>query len=224
MDDDRRNLPRDYRTVLPVARLPPSRRHPEGAPRCQRIIRHPGEHAYQCKRAARRGFPVCGKHGAGFLAREKSGERLSVRSNLRDGSRARSDTLDALLAEEPLLRGLIKDIEDEEFRPIPLTRRLLAMARALADLHVQRANLRNPREIEKAMSLHSKAIDLASKVVTLENSSGVITQRELDRVVNAFGIVLGTYLPEACLNEALHLCLELVTPDDPNVGIPRPED
>lgn len=220
---DKRTLPRDNRDVPRAARLEPSRRHPEGLARCQRIIRRPGERAKQCMRAARISFPVCGKHGAGYLAREQSGTRLSVRSNLRDGSRARPDTLQAVWDEQPRLRTLLKHFVEEEIDRESLYRHLLAMARTLASYHLERADLDDLRQLERAMAMHFKAADILMKLVTLENRYGPVNPREVESFISGAAMTLHTYVPKELRSEAMHFFRERLTPNNPNAGTRRRE-
>jgi hypothetical protein len=79
-----------------VARLPASRRHPEGLPRCQRARVRDGQW-HQCQRAARRGFRTCGFHGAGFEARERAGKAKNpAAARLLVGRYAKLKTLELL--------------------------------------------------------------------------------------------------------------------------------
>lgn len=79
-----------------VARLPPSRRHPAGLPRCQSARVREGRW-HQCQRAARRGFRTCGFHGAGFAAREQAGKAKNpATARFRTGRYAKLETLETL--------------------------------------------------------------------------------------------------------------------------------
>jgi len=174
-------------------------------------------------RAARTGFPVCGKHGAGFLAREKSGARLSVRSNLRDGSRARPDTLQAVWDEQPRLRTLLTHFVNAEIDRESLYQHLVAMARALASYYLERADLGDLRQLERALAMHSKVADLVLKLVTLQNRHGPVNPREVERLISAAAMTLHTYVPKELRSEAMHFFRERLTPNNPNAGTPRRE-
>jgi hypothetical protein len=81
-----------------IARLPASRRHREGLPRCQRARMRDGQW-HQCQRAARRGFRTCGFHGAGFEARERAGKAKNpAAARLLTGRYAKLKTLELLAA------------------------------------------------------------------------------------------------------------------------------
>jgi hypothetical protein len=83
-----------------VARLRPSRRHPDGLPRCQRVRLRDGQW-HQCRRAAREGFRVCGIHGAGYAVREKAGTKKNpALARLNTGKYAKLTTLEALAASD----------------------------------------------------------------------------------------------------------------------------
>lgn len=83
------------------ARLRPSVRHPDGLPRCQRARIRDGRW-HQCQRAARRGFRVCGFHGAGFAVRERAGTAKNpAAARLVTGRYATLDTLAALAPSDP---------------------------------------------------------------------------------------------------------------------------
>src|SRR5258707_1186499 len=82
-------------------RLPPSRRHPDGLPRCQRTRIRDGEW-HQCRRAARFGFRTCGFHGAGFASREQAGKAKNpAAARLVFGKYATRETLTALAPSDP---------------------------------------------------------------------------------------------------------------------------
>lgn len=99
------------------------------------------------------------------------------------------------------------------------------MARALAQLHLERADFDDPKQIEKAIALHCKAGDLLTKLVTLENRNGPVTRREMNKFAGAVAhtVNVNVYVPDDLQSEAIHFFRELMTPDDPNAGIPRRE-
>lgn len=79
------------------ARTPPSRRHPEGLPRCRRVITAEDGTRRQCSRTAswRLGSPVCGVHGGGWAIRVARGERRNpITASLVSARKASDRTLD----------------------------------------------------------------------------------------------------------------------------------
>ena len=123
------------RTQCLVARLPPSRRHPDGLPRCQRERVRDGRW-HQCQRAAREGFRTCGFHGAGFAARERAGTAKNpALVRLSTGRHATLETLRVLSSDDP--RAFV-------FYQFALIKRRLAEAKAAIRAQ-QRERRRRPR-------------------------------------------------------------------------------
>lgn len=78
------------------ARTAPSRRHPNGLPRCRRVRTLPDGRREQCRRPAswQLGSPVCGVHGGGWPVRVARGERQNpIAASLRSGRHASDATL-----------------------------------------------------------------------------------------------------------------------------------
>mgnify|MGYP007059416448 CR=1 FL=1 len=206
-----------------VSNLPRSRRHPHGLRRCKRVIRKEGELPRQCKRAARKGFPVCGKHGAGFLAREQSGERKPVRSNLRHGARSRPDTLAAVREEQPILQSLIDEyLKSDEY--VQNWRHISAVSHALLDMYLVNSDLDNdPEACERLIPLCGQIMDIRLKLVRAFKEGGVVTPRTLHKLMLSIAHLIQTYVPKDLQSEAFLFLREGLFPDPPRSdGRPEP--
>lgn len=94
------------------ALTPPSVRHPDGLPRCQRLRRLPNGRRVQCKRPAswQLGARTCGVHGAGWPVRVLRGERQNpVVASLDIGRRA-SDLTIQIAMSDPALREQVSGV------------------------------------------------------------------------------------------------------------------
>jgi hypothetical protein len=140
-------------------------------------------------------------HGAGFATREARGERLSVYSNLRDGLRAKPETIEALSRERPTLRSAVEDYRRNPERATNL-RQLLALQRALADHFTSTVDLDDPHMILRAFDMQSRAMKTALRVATLEFEKGPVNPAEVDRFINAVAATLRAFVPSDQLHAA----------------------
>ena len=171
-------------------RLPPSRRHPEGLLRCQRWEIDDGEQ-WQCSKAARRGFRVCGVHGAGYPARERRGEAKNPKlSGLVDGQYAKPDTMAMIFETRPDLRALfLQEMNGDGLLDL---RPQLAMAKVLAHYFVEKAT---PEDTDKsfgktppvlaAIDALNRVMQIAERFVSIEEKLGPITHAELNQFARA---------------------------------------
>jgi len=112
----------------------PSRRAPQGRPRCQYWDPR-GDGFWQCHRAARPGFRVCGVHGAGYAKREREGLRTNpALAPIVTGTKASAATQQVLLEGQPNLRAFY----DAHLRSDDLLdlRPQLALTKALVEHYI----------------------------------------------------------------------------------------
>jgi hypothetical protein len=84
----------------------PSRRAPHGRTRCQYWDPR-GNGFWQCPKAARPGFRVCGVHGAGYAKREREGRRKNpALAPTVTGRKVSTETRRVLLEKHPEFRAL----------------------------------------------------------------------------------------------------------------------
>ncbi len=115
----------------------PSRRHRAGVPRCQRWEIRDGE-IWQCPKACRPDFTVCGVHGAGYPKRERADDRINPRlGSLTTGEKASPATVHTLFAKHPAL-GAMYDFQIKEDAALLDLRPQLALAKVLAMHFVQK--------------------------------------------------------------------------------------
>lgn len=193
-------------------KLRSSRRHPEGLLRCKRIIRREDREPYQCPRAARRGFAVCGMHGVGFAAREARGERQSVRSKLLHGYRARPDTIAAVIEERPTLRLIADDYRRNPMRLFD-HREILAMVRALADHLLDTSDLSKPDQVMRAFNALCRVTELRMRIVSSETQTAPVTPAELDHLLDAVLRTLKSFVPADQLDAAFQFLRMQVFPE-----------
>lgn len=91
----------DQPAIRVEPRTAPSRRHPNGLPRCRRVRKLEDGSLAQCRRVAswQLGSPVCGVHGGGWPVRVARGERRNpVTASLLNGRKARDQTINLAFA------------------------------------------------------------------------------------------------------------------------------
>jgi hypothetical protein len=133
-------------------------------------------------------------HGAGFAVREARGERSSVRSNFSDGSRAKPETIAALVAERPTLQVAFNGYRSDPVRLLGL-REVLAMARALADHLVATADLDDPNEILRVFHAQLRVMKLQIRIVASEQKMTPVTPGELDQFLEAVLSTIKSFVP-----------------------------
>jgi len=206
-----RNKPQPPRPLAP--RLPPSERHRDGLPRCQRWATRDGAF-WQCGRAAREGFPTCGHHGAGFPAREKSGIRQNpATAGLKTGLYAKKETVAAFLETQPSLRRRFETYLNSEqlfdFRPT------LALAKAILDDLVDKGGFDSLRVIEGA---HTVA-RIGERLAAIEQRLGPVTNADVQHFLNAIATTMALFVPRERVGEAFdHLRALLEPHPGPSAG------
>lgn len=188
-------------------KLPPSRRHPLGAPRCRAVTGRDGVRR-QCRRKARDGFPVCSHHGAGSRKRELAGRAQNpALASLTTGRRAKDTTLARLWQNHPELRALydqhLNGDDLLDMRPV------LAQARALSDWIINQFDPSAP-EGEGGPPLAFRAIQslafvvrTAREMLKIEEALGPVTHAELRRLTNAVAQTIRQFVPQADQQRAL---------------------
>ena len=186
------------------ARLPPSRRHPEGAPRCQAVTARDGP-PRQCRRKARDGFRTCSHHGAGSRRREILGTRKNPGLvNLRHGRRASATTLQQLFTDHPELQALYdKHLNDEQLLDM---RPVLAQVKAFGEWLVTCTAASTMTDAEfaaRAIQSLRQVMGTAHDLLRIEEKLGPITHAELRRVMDGFADTIRTFVPAERHAEAI---------------------
>lgn len=188
--------------VPPTALAPmtkPSKRHPGRRPRCQRWRLVNGR-VWQCSKAARAGFRVCGLHGAGYPKREQLGSAKNpALAALKNGRVARPETIEQLLRRKPELQALFdRELDGDLFDLRPQ----LAMAKVLARYFVEEAKLndtdnsfgKTPPALA-AIDALERVMEIAERLVKIEERLGPITHAELGRYVRGVAHTLLRFVP-----------------------------
>lgn len=165
-------------------RTKPSIRHPEGLPRCKRQDIRDGKW-WQCPRAARDGFEVCGKHGAGHPSRERAGIRKNPKTAaVVHGQSAKPGTVQSLVSQNPEFEALFRKHLTSpallDFRP------QIAIGKALVDHFLAIAELSDTNNSGGRVPPALAVVDRLEKVVAtgerclkIEASLGAITHDDL---------------------------------------------
>ena len=186
----------------------PSVRNPGGKPRCQRNALRDGKW-WQCPLAARDGFTVCWKHGAGSAKREGEGRRKHPKTAaLVTGENATPETLQLLFASRPEFQALYAqqlasggDLLDY--------REELAMAKALARWFVQKAKLedfdnsggKTPPAL-LAIDRLERVVAIGKRCLEIEASLGAISHAELKAFLDVIAETLHRFVPPEREEEA----------------------
>jgi hypothetical protein len=185
--------------------LPPSRRNPQGAPRCQGVTWR-DEQPRQCKRKARRGFRVCSHHGAGSQRRERAGvAKNPAFSRLTTGERAKPATLEQLCQEKPEVRPFYEENWNRndvfDLRPV------LARAKAITESLVSIADSGHGAEQEArflmAIGALAHLLRTAKDMLHIEEQAGPVTPAHMARVINGILSTVKERVPEDGRLEAL---------------------
>lgn len=208
--------------VVLEAALPPSRRHPHGASRCQAVTGRDGA-LRQCRRKARDGYRTCMHHGAGSKKREQEGKAQSPAfAALRTGERAKPETLRQLVQERPALAALYaKHLNDDDLLDL---RPVLAQAKALSEWLLDRVG-QSKSDDPFAVSNAAKAIQALAQVMRaaddmlrVEERLGPITHSELRRLTNAVAETVRRFVPEHEREQALAFLRASLGRADPEPG------
>ena len=158
---------------------------------------------YQCPQPAREGFPVCPRHGAGFPSREAAGEKENPATvNVTTGQSTRPDVFEQFVPRDPRFFYLLQRELDE--------RRLLDYSEEVAAtkaLWRRYAELHGIEDVDMVKSMDSPAIKLATlimnslavgeKCLKIEEAMGPISHEMVQRLVDAFGVVIRVFVQEA---------------------------
>lgn len=167
-----------------VARTKASRRHPKGMPRCQFSEDRDGD-LWQCPKAARAGFRVCGSHGAGYAKREREGTRQNpALAALKTGEHADSAAMEEYLKTQEAFTAMY----EAQLRSPSLLdyREEVAMGKALLRWFVQTARLldtdnsfgKTPPALA-AIDRLEKVLAIGDRAIKIEAQLGVITHEQL---------------------------------------------
>lgn len=212
--------PRDERSrpepPEPLAeKLRPSIRHPEGLPRCQRWGMKKGAF-WQCRKAARLGFPVCPSHGAGYAHRERTGRAQNPKlSSIKTGDHAQAETLNMLFANHPGLRRLFEAHLASgrlfDFRPA------LAAAKALTTHYLGTADLKRPETALAGVDALLRVVRLGASIAEVQERLGPITLHDLQQIVETFSYTIVKFVPAEQLAAARRFCMKELTATLPHL-------
>lgn len=204
------------------ATLPPSRRHPEGAARCQAVTRRDGQ-PRQCRRKARDGFRVCSHHGAGSRKRELEGVKQNpALAPLTTGERATPSTLQQLWRGRPELKALYeKHIDSDDLLDM---RPVLAQAKALAEWLMSQLDPAVP-DSENGSPLAIRAIQALSHVMRaardmldIEQRLGPVTHAELRKVTHGVAATIEEFVPPERRDEAFAFLRQKIAGGNRSIG------
>jgi hypothetical protein len=175
----------------------PSRRHPEGAARCQAVTRRDGQ-PRQCRRNAREGFTVCSHHGAGSRKRELAGIRKNpALVRLVTGKRAKPSTVEQLLRERPDLRSFCENNFDD--KDLLDMRSVLARMKAIIESLVTHAYTGRGAEKEAgaliAMHALSPLMRALYHMLRIEEQLGRITHKDMARAMTCVLSTIREFVP-----------------------------
>jgi len=186
-------------------RLPPSRRRPEGAARCQATTKRDGV-PRQCKRKARDGFATCGHHGAGFRKRELEGRAENpALAPLKSGRRAKESTMEQLWKEHPELRVLYdQHLEDDDLLDM---RPVLAKAKSIAswmieNLQAESGGDGSSQAAFRAIQALSGVMRTAHDLMKIEERLGPVSRAEIARLTHGVAETLQRFVPPGDQPEA----------------------
>lgn len=184
-----------------VARTKPSRRHPNGRPRCQRWKIRDGDVFWQCTHPARDGFQACGLHGSGYAKRERQGTRENpATAAVRTGELAKPETLKQLWHDKPEIQKIYRaEIDGDGLLDL---RPQLAMAKALARYFTETAKLddtdnsfgKTPPALA-AIDALNRVMDTAERLLKIDERLGPITHQELRAYTRAVATTIVRFVP-----------------------------
>lgn len=178
------------------------------APRCQK----PKRDGTQCEKAARKGFTVCGSHGAGYKKRERAGTRQNPRTaSITTGRFTSDEAKQDLIAEDP---GFAADLQF--FLDHPEKRRdldtLLAyawatlrrVARHTPDVVVTEYG-EQPPAIVATLQMLAMTLERVAKIEWKIYQSGAptLTVAQAQRLVKGMVEVLHEFVPGPALESAI---------------------
>ncbi len=216
----RRRSKQQHPTVELELRLPASRRHRQGAARCQAITRRDGE-PRQCRRKARDGFPVCSHHGAGSRKRELAGiSKNPALVRLTTGKRAKLSTLELLVQQRPGFRfSCEKNWDDNDVLDM---QPLLARTRGITESLLSHADSCHGAEAQASAVIAIQALSHLMRalrnMLRIEERFAPITHADMTMVMRAIWTTIKQFVPEdRCSDAVAVLRQELIGEDQPQL-------
>lgn len=199
-----------------------------GHPRCQ-YWKETEAGPQQCKRTARKGFPVCYLHGAGSEKREREGKAKNpATAALKHGGKAKTETLKLAVNSDPAFQALF----DHHLASDSLLdfREEVALGKALVRFFVAKAKLSDTDNGFGKVPPALAAIDRLEKVIAageralkVEASLGAITHEELRYYWSVVAETLDVFVAAGRHTEArAYLTRRLRERDFGRLGLPAP--